>query len=184
MPFTPEISLPTLQYLYDTYWAQIWTPYGFSDAFNLTANWWDTDVLGIDQGALLLMIENYRTGSVWQTFMKSSIIQQGLASAGFVPVTGVDDPGANLPRVPFLSQNFPNPFNPATVVEFSIPSRAQVRITIFDALGREINTLVDAAFEPGEHRVRWNASGRTSGVYFCRMTVDGTSYTRKLILIR
>ena len=184
MPFTPEISLPTLQYLYDTYRAQIWTPYGFSDAFNLTANWWDTDVLGIDQGALLLMIENYRTGSVWQTFMKSSIIQQGLASAGFVPVTGVDDPGANLPRVPFLSQNFPNPFNPATVVEFSIPSRAQVRITIFDALGREINTLVDAAFEPGEHRVRWNASGRTSGVYFCRMTVDGTSYTRKLILIR
>jgi len=53
------------------------------DAFNLTANWWDSEVLGIDQGPILIMIENYRTGHVWETFMKAQEIQRGLRNAGF-----------------------------------------------------------------------------------------------------
>ena len=62
MPFTPEISLPTLRNMYDQYRTTLWTPYGFADAFNLKANWWDRDVIGIDQGPIALMIDNYRTG--------------------------------------------------------------------------------------------------------------------------
>ena len=83
MPFAPEICLPTLRYLYDTYRAAIWTGYGFRDAFNLTANWWGPHVLGIDEGPILIMIENYRSGGVWRTFMRSSIIQRGFERAGF-----------------------------------------------------------------------------------------------------
>jgi hypothetical protein len=83
LPFAPEICLPALRHLYDRYRAQLWTGYGYRDAFNLTAGWWGPDVLGIDQGAILLMVENHRTGSVWRVFMREPAIQRGLAKAGF-----------------------------------------------------------------------------------------------------
>ena len=85
LPFAPEICLPTLRHFSDQYRTNIWTSYGFCDAFNLTANWWDPEVLGIDQGPILIMIENYRTGRVWKTFTKASEIQRGLKVAGFGP---------------------------------------------------------------------------------------------------
>lgn len=84
--FTPEISLPTLRHFYDEYREQIWTVYGFRDAFNLTADWWGPDVIGIDQGPILLMIENHRSGSVWRKFMQSPEIKRGMERAGFRPL--------------------------------------------------------------------------------------------------
>lgn len=85
LPFAPEICLPTLRYFYDRFRPDIWTRYGFCDAFNPTANWWDPEVLGIDQGPILIMIENHLTGRVWKTFMKAPEIQKGLKAAGFKP---------------------------------------------------------------------------------------------------
>jgi len=85
LPFAPEICIPTLRHFYEHYRPKIWTRYGLCDAFNLTAGWWDTEVLGIDQGPILIMIENYRTGRVWKTFMKAIEIQRGLKNAGFQP---------------------------------------------------------------------------------------------------
>ena len=84
LPFAPEICLPTLRSFYDTYRATLWTAYGFRDAFNLGQQWWGPHVLGIDQGPILIMIENYRSGRVWSVFQRSAIIQRGLARAGFV----------------------------------------------------------------------------------------------------
>lgn len=86
LPFAPEICLPTLRHFYDQYRTNLWTGYGFRDAFNLTANWWDPDVIGIDQGAMLLMIENYRTQNVWRRVMQAPEIRRGLQAAGFVPL--------------------------------------------------------------------------------------------------
>lgn len=83
LPFAPEVCLPTLRHLYDTYREKLWTPFGFRDAFNVTADWWDPDVLGIDQGPILIMAENHRTGRVWQRFMKSPVVRRGLRQAGF-----------------------------------------------------------------------------------------------------
>lgn len=83
VPFAPEICIPTLRHFYYNYQPRIWTRYGFCDAFNLTAGWWDPEVLGIDQGPVLIMIENYRFGSVWKMFMKAPEIRQGLKVAGF-----------------------------------------------------------------------------------------------------
>jgi hypothetical protein len=101
LPFAPEICLPALRHCYDQYRSNIWTGYGFRDAFNLTANWWASDVLGIDQGAILLMVENYRTQNVWRRFMRCPEVQRGLAAAGFTEfplvATGirqVPEPGA------------------------------------------------------------------------------------------
>jgi hypothetical protein len=84
MPFTPEYSLPVLRNLYSAYREKLWTGYGFRDAFNLRANWWDPDVLGIDQGPIVLMIENHRSQKVWRLFMQNPEIQLGLQKAGFV----------------------------------------------------------------------------------------------------
>ena len=84
--FTPEYSLPTLRYFYTNYRPRVWTAYGFRDAFNLGAQWVDTDELGIDQGPIVIMIENYRTQRVWRRFMQNPIVQRGLSAAGFRPL--------------------------------------------------------------------------------------------------
>lgn len=86
LPFAPAECLAALRHFYDAHRERLWTPYGFRDAFNLTANWWDPDVLGIDQGPILLMAENYRTGRVWQRMMRNETIRRGLERAGFKPV--------------------------------------------------------------------------------------------------
>jgi hypothetical protein len=87
--FTPEYSIPTLRYMYTTFLRNIWTAYGFRDAFNLDVNWWDTDELGIDQGPIIIMIENYRTQKVWQLFMRNPEVQRGLQRAGFVSLPSI-----------------------------------------------------------------------------------------------
>ncbi len=82
--FTPEYSLPSLKYFYNQFRTLIWTDYGFRDAFNLRPPWFDTDELGIDQGPMVIMIENYRTQRVWKLFMQNVEVQRGLQQAGFV----------------------------------------------------------------------------------------------------
>lgn len=85
MAFTPEYSVPALQYLYRNYRTNMWTANGFRDAFNLRGvPWFDTDELGIDQGPVVIMIENYRTQRPWNLFMQNAEIQRGLQRAGFV----------------------------------------------------------------------------------------------------
>jgi len=84
--FTPEFSLPALRHFYTQFRFRIWTAYGFRDAFNLGQQWYASDELGIDQGPIVIMIENYRTQRVWQLFMRNEEIQRGLQRAGFVPL--------------------------------------------------------------------------------------------------
>ncbi|MBU0475878.1 MAG: Tat pathway signal protein [Bacteroidetes bacterium] len=83
--FAPEIVIPTLINLKEKYGNEgLWGKYGFTDAFNPTVNWYDKDYLGIDQAAIIIMIENYRTGLVWNYTMKDSVIKKGLKKLGFV----------------------------------------------------------------------------------------------------
>ena len=84
--FTPEYSVPSLRYFYTQFRTHIWTSYGFRDAFNLGAQWYATDELGIDQGPIVVMIENYLTQRVWQLFTRNQEVQTGLQRAGFVPL--------------------------------------------------------------------------------------------------
>jgi hypothetical protein len=83
LPFAPEIVLPTIESMTQKYGDKLWGKYGLYDAFNPTANWFDDDFLGIDQGPMLIMIENFRTGLVWDNVMKDSVIQDGLGKLGF-----------------------------------------------------------------------------------------------------
>jgi hypothetical protein len=84
LAFAPEISLPTLEYLYRTGRKQFWTQYGFIDAFNIAQSWFGNAELGIDQGPIVIMAENYRNQNIWRLFMQNPEIQRGLQQAGFV----------------------------------------------------------------------------------------------------
>lgn len=83
LPFAPEVVLPTIQSMAQKHGDALWGKYGLVDAFNLTAKWFGTDFLGIDQGPLLIMVENFRTGLVWDCMMRDPVIQRGLARLGF-----------------------------------------------------------------------------------------------------
>ncbi len=90
----------------------------------------------------------------------------------------------NVPHEFKLDQNYPNPFNPSTTITYYVKSQQPVSVKILDPLGREVATLVDETKQPGKYSVVWNASGKASGVYFCRMETKGFSQTRKLVLVK
>jgi hypothetical protein len=89
IPFAPEIAIPALWAMRQTYSSSVFSTYGFLDAFNPTftpagaAGWFDTDYLGIDQGPIIAMIDNYRTGLVWRLMRGNPHIVRGLCRAGF-----------------------------------------------------------------------------------------------------
>ncbi|TRZ53703.1 T9SS C-terminal target domain-containing protein [bacterium] len=83
-----------------------------------------------------------------------------------------------------LSQNYPNPFNPVTKIKYDIPKSGFVKLVIFDALGREVETLVNEKQSAGSYEAVWDALLYTSGVYFYRLTADGYINTKRMILIK
>ena len=84
LPFMPAATLRVLHTIRDHY-PKAWGRYGFVDAFNPLTDWYDTDVIGIDTGIIMLMAENLRTGFLWDTFMKNPEAQRGMQLAGFKP---------------------------------------------------------------------------------------------------
>lgn len=79
---------------------------------------------------------------------------------------------------------YPNPFNSATVVSFTLATESDVRLEVYDVLGRRVATLVDDMMPAGEHQVSWDAAGWASGVYFARLTTSAGMMTRKMVLVR
>ncbi|MEJ7587879.1 MAG: glucoamylase family protein [Ferruginibacter sp.] len=82
-PYTPEYSMMALKHFYYDLGDKIWSEYGFTDAFNETKNWYAKSHLAIDQGPIIVMIENYRSGLLWKLFMSCPEIQKGLKRFGF-----------------------------------------------------------------------------------------------------
>jgi hypothetical protein len=82
-PYTPEYSMQALKHFYFDLGPSIWGEYGFYDAFSEQNNWYPKKYLAIDQGPIIIMIENYRTGMIWQLFMGCPEIQAGLTKLGF-----------------------------------------------------------------------------------------------------
>lgn len=83
-----------------------------------------------------------------------------------------------------LSQNYPNPFNPATVIRYHLPVSSEVRLDVFDLLGRRVAVLVDGQKNAGTHRVSFDASSLSSGIYFYRLEAGDFTGIRKMILMK
>lgn len=89
-----------------------------------------------------------------------------------------------LPDVDILARNYPNPFNPSTRIEFSISSPKDVRLDIFDSIGRKVTTLINRELNEGFHFVDFDGSGLSSGVYFYRIRTNEQTLTEKMLLVK
>jgi flagellar hook assembly protein FlgD len=88
-----------------------------------------------------------------------------------------------------LGQNFPNPFNPTTKITYRLNKSAQVRLSVYDITGREVNRLVDRYQSVGDYNISWNSNDyngqkMASGMYFARLNVDNESVSRKMVITK
>jgi subtilisin family serine protease len=90
----------------------------------------------------------------------------------------------SLPTELALSQNYPNPFNLSTIISYQLPERTEVKLEIYNLLGRKVAILAEGEQEAGEHSTIWNAAEIPSGIYFCRLSADGLSCTKRMILMK
>lgn len=102
---------------------------------------------------------------------------------------GIHKIGSDIPNQFTLYQNYPNPFNPVTTIRFDVGTeignqKSDIRLVIYDILGREVATLVNEKQSPGTYEVKWNASNFSSGVYFYKLQAGNYFETRKMILIK
>lgn len=102
--------------------------------------------------------------------------------SGFTVKTG--NISNNIPSNFKLYNNYPNPFNPETSIEFDIPISSFVKLSIFDLTGRELEVLVNRDLPPGRYQAKWNANNYSSGLYFYRLTTDRYTSTNKMILLK
>lgn len=113
------------------------------------------------------------------TFGRSIYIRE---VSGDDPLTGVQN--YNIPSAYSLQQNFPNPFNPVTVIKFSLPVTGTVKINVYDITGKVISELVNKKYDAGNFEIRFDGSVLSSGVYFYRMTAPGFTEVKKMMLVK
>jgi hypothetical protein len=111
------------------------------------------------------------------------------AYVSFGTSSGVNEIVELLPSTFKLDQNYPNPFNPSTIIRYELPKMSNVSIKIYDALGKEVRSLIDEAQNAGTHNLLWDAVNNygqrvSSGVYFYRIVAGDFVQTKKMLMIK
>jgi len=99
-------------------------------------------------------------------------------------VTGMEQIAGIVPSEFSMEQNFPNPFNPSTTIQYSLVKAERVRLGVYNLLGQEVATLFDGNQGAGEYRTVFNASKLTSGVYFYKLSTSSGEQIRKMVLMK
>ncbi len=137
---------------------------------------------GTDPSNLILIDTSTAVGTLIGSLGIAGI--QAIALTPDAPA-GVSSPlPSALPSTYSLDQNFPNPFNPTTKIQFSLPSASKVTLKLFDALGRLVVTLVDGIRQPGVYLVTLDGSRLASGVYYYRLTAGGFDDIKRMVLLK
>jgi len=97
---------------------------------------------------------------------------------------GIKKISTEIPSLFSLSQNYPNPFNPITKIRFDLPKNVNVKLTIYDMLGREVETIVNEHLSAGSYEINWDGTKYTSGVYYYRLNAGEFVETKKMILVK
>jgi hypothetical protein len=181
--FTPELSREALRTFYARYYNGLWGDYGLKDAYNVAESWFATDYLGIDQGPILLMIENERTGAIWESFMTHPDVRVGLERAGF-DVPAVAEAAHPDTEAAMLALPAPNPTTGAVRLGLALAEAGPARLTVHDALGRRVAVVAEGALAAGPHVLAWDAAAVTSGVYVVRLEAAGLVHTRTVVVTR
>jgi len=109
---------------------------------------------------------------------------QGAFSGEVAAAVSVANEDLGLPTDYALHQNYPNPFNPTTTISFDVPVASDISIAVYDLLGRQVRTLVNASQSAGRHQVTFDASGLTSGLYIVRMRTGDRVFERSVVLMK
>ncbi len=158
-------------------------------ASNAAINWAATGfaicTIGNDQLSPMI-ISNGSLGAnvVWQDYRSGSnfdIYEMGFNTSGLV---AVEKGGTTEPLEYTLSQNYPNPFNPVTVINYQLSKTGNVKLSIYNALGQEVNLLVNESQNAGNHQIEWDARAFPSGVYFYRLESGSFVSNKKMMLIK
>jgi hypothetical protein len=104
--------------------------------------------------------------------------------AGYGPSSQAGPPKETLPTEYALHQNYPNPFNPTTVIKYELPQAGDVKLVIYDLLGREVRVLVDEKKAAGVYEIHFDAMGLSSGFYFYRLQAGNYIATKKLLILK
>ena len=127
----------------------------------------------------------YLDGSLDEIRIYNTALTQHCVDSLYGLATGIENkPHSGSPAEFQLSQNFPNPFNPSTIITYQLPSNAAVVLKVYDILGREVATLVNECEIIGNHSVTFNAGDLPSGVYSYRLQAGTYSQTKKLLLLK
>lgn len=134
-------------------------------------------------------VKNDASGGMHNAKYAAALLQNALNQ-----ITGVEFKNNQMPKNYGLSQNFPNPFNPTTQIEFSVPSAARVKLNVYNAVGQLVATLADGEYNTGNYKVNWNGRDMSgsivaSGVYLYRLEVAGNkgndfSLTKKMVFAK
>lgn len=116
--------------------------------------------------------------------LKGCIINGTLYGDTNYYLVGIQSLAAETPVTYSLLQNYPNPFNPATVISFDIPKSSLVSLIVYDAMGREVKTLLNELLDAGTYSFDWDASTYPSGVYFYKLRANEFISTKKMVLIK
>ena len=109
---------------------------------------------------------------------------EDFATIKYSQVIGIKNVSSEIPNGYKLLQNYPNPFNPTTKIRFSLPKNSFANLVVFDALGRELETLVNEQLNAGTYEADWSANKFSSGVYYYRLNTGDFTETKKMILIK
>ncbi len=142
---------------------------------------WDSTVTGTGQILYSLFMLNGNTG--WAVGNYGTILKTTNGGGTGYPI-GIEAISNEVPKDFKLFQNYPNPFNPVTHFGFRIADFGLVALTIYDAIGREVKTLVNEELQPGSYEVEFDAGELPSGVYYYILSANGYRESRKMVLIR
>jgi hypothetical protein len=109
---------------------------------------------------------------------------EGTAKSRFVLRVSPNGEFNEIPEEFVLKQNYPNPFNPTTLIEFGLPIEEHVRIDVYDILGRRVTTVTNELYQAGSHRLQFDGTSLSSGIYIIHMRSGSFSKTRKMTLIK
>jgi hypothetical protein len=114
--------------------------------------------------------------------------QSGSSAVSTLSYIGKDDdennPGLNTPGKFSLYQNYPNPFNPSTTIKFDIPEKSNVKLQVYDILGKVVDIMIDQVLEAGSYSYTYANKNLSSGVYFYQLTAGDFSEVKKMSLIK
>jgi hypothetical protein len=177
MPYTPEESMKALKYFYRERGAGLFGKYGFYDAFNDNFNWVAESYLGIDQGPIVVMIENFRTGLLWNSVMKDADVQAGLDKLGFQyeSPTGTGEIDAREEM-----KIYPNPAQDRVYV--SLPETNFNQPVVLKVYSPDGRTVASKNFNPTGTAFSFNCAELKNGIYLLQLQNGENRFQTKLVV--